>query len=42
VSNGAAQVRVEGYSIVEMLDNTLDATRAPAIIREGGRIVADK
>jgi hypothetical protein len=40
--NGAAQVRVEGYSIVEMLDNTLDAASAPAIVREGGRIVADK
>jgi len=38
--NGAAQVRIEGYSIVEMLDNTLDAASASAIIREGGRIVA--
>lgn len=40
--NGAAQVRVEGYSIVEMIDNTLEPTSAPAIIRQGGRIVADK
>ncbi len=39
--NGAAQVRIEGYSIVQMIDNKLDATSAPAIVREGGRIVAE-
>jgi len=37
--NGEAQVRVEGYCIVQMLDNVLDATSAPAVVREGGRIV---
>jgi hypothetical protein len=37
--NGQAQVRVEGYTIVQMVDNVLDATSAPAVLREGGRIV---
>jgi hypothetical protein len=37
--NGASQVRIEGYSIVEMLDNALDEATAPAISREGGKIV---
>jgi hypothetical protein len=41
-ANGAAQFRLEGYCIVQMLDNTLDATTAPALIREGGRIVAQE
>jgi hypothetical protein len=38
--NGAAQVRVEAYSIVHMLENNLDGTSAPTVVREGGRIVA--
>lgn len=33
-ANGEAQVRIEGYCIVEMIDNTLDATTAPALFRE--------
>jgi hypothetical protein len=37
--NGAAQVRVEGYCTVQMLDNELDTQSAPALLREGGRIV---
>jgi hypothetical protein len=38
--NGAAQVRLEGYCTVELLDNQLDPATAPAISREGGRIVS--
>jgi hypothetical protein len=38
--NGAAQVRLEGVCQVELLDNTLDTATAPAIVREGGKIVA--
>jgi hypothetical protein len=37
--NGQAQVRIEGYSVAEMIDNTLDEATAPALLREGGRIV---
>jgi len=37
--NGAAQVRLEGVCTVQMLDNTLDATSAPAVVKEGGRVV---
>jgi len=37
--NGAAQVRIEGYCTLELLGNILDADTAPAIVREGGRIV---
>jgi len=40
--NGQAQVRIEGYSIVEMIDNTLDDATAPAVVQEGGRIVKDR
>jgi hypothetical protein len=36
--NAEAQVRVEGYSIVQMVDNTLDPATAPAVLKEGGRI----
>jgi hypothetical protein len=36
--NGAAQLRTEGYSTTELLDNQLDGTSAPAIVREGGRL----
>jgi hypothetical protein len=38
--NGKAQVRVEGYCTVELVDNKLDSATAPAVVREGGRIVA--
>ena len=37
--NGEAQVRTEGYSIVEMLDTKLDPATAPAIFQDGGRIL---
>jgi hypothetical protein len=33
-ANGEAQVRIEGYSLVEMLDTQFDATTAPGIFRE--------
>jgi hypothetical protein len=39
--NGAAQVRTEGLSVVQMLDTALDAASAPAIVREGGQIDID-
>ena len=38
-ANGAAQLRVEGLATVEMESASLDATTAPAIVREGGRII---
>jgi hypothetical protein len=37
--NGAAQVRLEGVCQVQLLDNVLDAATAPAVVREGGRIL---
>ena len=37
--NGAAQVRTEGYSITDMVDNRLDAASAPALVRAGGRVI---
>ncbi len=37
--NGAAQVRTEGYSITQLIDNRLDPASAPAVVSEGGRIV---
>jgi hypothetical protein len=37
--NGAAQVRLEGVCQVQLLDNVLDATTAPAVVREGGKIL---
>lgn len=40
-ANGEAQLRVEGYCIVQTVANTFDATSAPAIVREGGRIVEE-
>jgi len=40
--NGAAQVRLEGFCRVQMLDNQLDAASAPAVVREGGTIVEAK
>jgi len=40
--NGAAQVRLEGFCRVQMLENKLDAATAPAVVREGGTIVEDK
>ncbi len=38
--NGAAQVRLEGVCQVQLLDNVVDEATAPAIVREGGKIVA--
>jgi hypothetical protein len=40
--NGAAQVRLEGVCQVQLLDNVLDAGTAPAVVREGGKIVASE
>ncbi|HEX5105427.1 MAG TPA: right-handed parallel beta-helix repeat-containing protein [Pirellulaceae bacterium] len=40
--NGAAQLRVEGYCIVQTIENTFDGTSAPAIVREGGTIIEEK
>jgi len=40
--NGAAQVRLEGFCRVQMLDNQLDAATAPAVVKEGGTIVESK
>src|SRR5262245_52018097 len=37
--NGAAQIRTEGYSITMLVDNKLDATSAPAVVKEGGKIL---
>ena len=39
--NGAAQVRTEGYCIVQTIENQLDAASAPAIVSEGGKVVAE-
>jgi hypothetical protein len=39
--NGAAQIRTEGYSITLLVENQLDATSAPAIVREGGQVVQE-
>ena len=40
--NGEAQLRVEGYCIVQTIANVLDAASAPAILREGGTIIEEK
>lgn len=40
--NGAAQVRTEGYCIVQTIANQLDPTTAPAIVREGGKVIAEE
>jgi hypothetical protein len=40
--NGEAQLRVEGFSIVQTIENMFDATSAPAIVREGGRIIEEE
>jgi hypothetical protein len=40
--NGAAQMRVEGYCIVQTIGNVFDAATAPAIVREGGTIIEEK
>jgi hypothetical protein len=39
--NGEAQVRTEGYSIVQMVENQLDPTSAPAILQDGGRVIQE-
>jgi hypothetical protein len=40
--NGAAQLRVEGYCLVQTIANMLDAASAPAIVREGGQIIEEE
>ena len=40
--NGAAQFRIEGYSIAQLVANAFDPATAPAILREGGEIVEEK
>jgi len=40
--NGAAQLRIEGVAAARLLDNTLDETTAPALVREGGTVLADR
>ena len=40
--NGAAQMRVEGFCIVQTVANVFDAASAPAIVREGGTIIEEK
>jgi hypothetical protein len=37
--NGAAQLRTEGYSITQLVDNQFDPASAPAIVREGGEVI---
>jgi hypothetical protein len=39
--NGTAQVRTEAYSLVQTVDCKLDATSAPPIVSQGGRVVAE-
>jgi hypothetical protein len=39
--NGAAQVRTEGFSIVQIIDSQLDPASAPAIVSDGGRVIAE-
>jgi hypothetical protein len=40
--NGAAQFRMEGYCLVELLDNDFDPGSAPAVVREGGQLVGEE
>ena len=37
--NGAAQVRTEAFAIVQIVDSTLDPASAPAIVKDGGRVI---
>jgi len=37
--NGAAQVRIEGFSILQLNGGKFDPASAPALVREGGRVV---
>lgn len=37
--NGAAQLRLEGYCRVQLLDNMFDPATAPAVVKEGGTVV---
>jgi hypothetical protein len=36
--NGAAQIRQEDFSIVQLIDNQLDETTAPGFLRLGGKV----
>jgi len=40
--NGEAQVHTEGYCEVRLLDNKLDASSAPALLREGGHVIEER
>jgi len=39
--NGAAQIRQEDFSIVQMIGNQLDPASAPAFLRLGGKVVEE-
>lgn len=41
-ANGVAQFRIEGYSIAQLVGNAFNPATAPAILREGGRIIDEK
>jgi hypothetical protein len=39
--NGEAQVRTEGYSSTQLIGGKFDAASAPALVKEGGRVVVE-
>jgi len=39
--NGVAQIRTEGFSITMLVGNMLDPTSAPALVKEGGKVVEE-
>ena len=39
--NGAAQLRQEDFSIVQLIENQFDAASAPAVVRLGGKTAAE-
>ena len=39
--NGAAQIRQEDYTIVQLIDNQLDATSAPGFVHLGGKVLEE-
>lgn len=40
-SNGAAQIRLEGFSKTQIIGGTFDETTAPAIVQEGGEVTKE-
>ena len=40
--NGVAQLRTEGYCIVQTIANQLDPTTAPANLSDGGKVIAEE